>query len=117
MGPITRLPTRMACTGIAMMAPGLIGQNPRDIGGINPGMDRLLQKPPYVKSAVDVACLGILSNATEQPVCDPLGRRRQHDAVRVVSAVTDYSLYVRQPCETYATCRMMCDQSPNPRIP
>ena len=41
---------------------------------------------------------------------------RQHDAVRVVSAVSDVSLYIEQPCETYEECRVIRDHSPHPMI-
>ncbi len=40
----------------------------------------------------------------------------QHDAVRVVSAVSDISLYIEQPCETYEECRVVRDHSPHPMI-
>ena len=40
----------------------------------------------------------------------------QHDAVRVVSAVSDMSLYIEQPCETYEECRVVRDHSPHPMI-
>lgn len=175
-----------ARTGIATMAPGLIGHDPRQIGAINQLMDRLLKGHPYVKSAVDIACYDILGKATGQPICDLLGGRlqdevrlfkvisraepdamaekldsyqeqgfsqfqmkvgadpdvdierirkvtarlrpgnklaadancgwRQHDAVRVVSAVSDVSLYIEQPCETYEECRVVRDHSDHPMI-
>lgn len=41
---------------------------------------------------------------------------RQHDAVRVVSAVSDLSLYIEQPCETYEECRVVRDHSNHPMI-
>ena len=40
----------------------------------------------------------------------------QHDAVRVVSAVSDLSLYIEQPCETYEECRVVRDHSSHPMI-
>ncbi len=175
-----------ARTGIATIAPGLIGQDATNIGAINLRMDQLLKGHPYVKSAVDVACWDILGKATGRPVCDLLGGRlqdkvrlfkvvsradpqamaekliayqeqgfsqfqmkvgagantditrirrvadvlkscnklaadancgwRQHDAVRVVTAVSDMSLYIEQPCETYEECRVVRDHSPHPMI-
>ncbi len=41
---------------------------------------------------------------------------RQHDAVRIVSAVSDMALYIEQPCETYEECRVVRDHSPHPMI-
>jgi L-alanine-DL-glutamate epimerase-like enolase superfamily enzyme len=41
---------------------------------------------------------------------------RQHDAVRVVSAVSDMSLYIEQPCETYEECRVVRDHTTQPMI-
>ena len=175
-----------ARTGIATIAPGLIGQDATNIGAINLRMDQLLKGHPYVKSAVDVACWDILGKATGRPVCDLLGGRlqdkvrlfkvvsraepqamaekliayqeqgfsqfqmkvgadadtditrirrvadvlksgnklaadancgwRQHDAVRVVTAVSDMSVYIEQPCETYEECRVVRDHSPHPMI-
>ena len=175
-----------ARTGIAVMAPNLIGQDPCQIGAINLHMDKLLKGHPYIKSAVDVACHDILGKATNQPVCNLLGGRlqdevrlfkvvsradpvamveklisyqeqgfnqfqmkvgaeadvdierirlvsgalkagnklaadancgwRQHDAIRVVSAVSDMSLYIEQPCETYEECRVVRDHSDHPMI-
>ncbi|KIC11616.1 mandelate racemase [Leisingera sp. ANG-M1] len=175
-----------ARTGIATMAPGLIGQDPTQPGAINRLMDQLLKGHPYVKPAVDIACYDIWGKATGQPVCNLLGGRlqeqvrlfkvvsradpevmaeklisyqeqgfsqfqmkvgadpdtdierirkvasalqpgkklaadancgwRQHDAVRVVSAVSDMSLYIEQPCETYEECRVVRDHSAHPMI-
>src|SRR5690606_37299147 len=45
-----------ARTGIAELAPQLIGQDPREIGRINRLMDYALKGHPYVKSPFDIAC-------------------------------------------------------------
>ncbi len=66
-----------ARTGIATLAPGLIGQDPCQLGAINQLMDRMLKGHPYVKSAIDMACWDILGKATGQPVCNLLGGRLQ----------------------------------------
>jgi len=175
-----------ARVGMQVLAKGLIGQDPCNIGGINVLMDRLLKGHPYIKSALDVACWDIYGKVTGQPVCNLLGGRvqdkvrlfkvvsraepeamaeklisyqeqgfnqfqmkvgadpdedikrirlvaselksgnklaadancgwHQHDAVRVVSAVSDMSLYIEQPCETYEECRVVRDHSPHPMI-
>ncbi|MFK7939498.1 MAG: cis-3-hydroxy-L-proline dehydratase [Roseovarius sp.] len=175
-----------ARTGITVMAPGLMGMDPRNLSQLNLMMDQLLKGHPYIKSAVDIACHDILGQATGQPVCDLLGGRvqdnvrlfkvisraapeemadklvayqeqgftqfqmkvgagadediqrirqvtdklrtgnrlgadancgwKQHDAVRVVSAVSDLEFYLEQPCETYEECRVVRDHSNHPMI-
>ena len=175
-----------ARAGIQVLAKGLIGQDPCQIGAINVRMDRLLRGHPYIKSALDMACWDIYGKVTDQPVCNLLGGRlqdkvqlfkvvsvaapeamaekltsyqeqgfsqfqmkvgndpdvdiqrirtvaarlnsgnklaadancgwRQHDAIRVVSAVSDISLYIEQPCETYDECRVVRDHSAHPMI-
>ncbi|SMO82763.1 cis-3-hydroxy-L-proline dehydratase [Ruegeria faecimaris] len=76
-----------ARTGIVTMGPGLIGQDPTNVGAINLLMDKLLKGHPYVKSAVDVACYDILGQVTGRPVCDLLGGRVQ-DEVRLFKVVS-----------------------------
>jgi L-alanine-DL-glutamate epimerase-like enolase superfamily enzyme len=175
-----------ARSGIATMAPDLIGQDPTQVVAIDGLMETLLKGHPYVKSAVDIACYDIWGKVTGQPVCNLLGGRlqdevrlfkvvsraepavmaeklisyqeqgfnqfqmkvgsdpdidierirkvasalqpgnklaadancgwRQHDAVRVVSAVSDMSLYIEQPCETYEECRVVRDHTTQPMI-
>ena len=43
-------------TGIAEVAPHLIGEDPRQVGRVNETMDMALKGHPYVKSALDIAC-------------------------------------------------------------
>ena len=62
-----------ARVGLAHVARGLIGEDPRQIGRISQRMDELLKGHPYVKSAVDMACWDLLGKATEQPVYNLLG--------------------------------------------
>ena len=66
-----------ARTGIARIAPDLIGENPLQLDCINDRMDQLLKGHPYVKSAIDMACWDILGKATGQPVYALLGGKRQ----------------------------------------
>ncbi len=70
-----------ARTGIAELAPALIGADPILIGPLNDRMDRLLRGHPYVKSAIDVACWDILGQAAGLPVCELLGGRHGDDFV------------------------------------
>src|ERR1700693_5780050 len=62
-----------ARTGIAELAPHLIGLNPMLLSTINEKMDRILRGHPYVKSAIDMACWDILGKVTKQPLSTLLG--------------------------------------------
>ncbi len=64
-----------ARTGIAELAPGLIGLDPTGLGNLNRRMDQLMRGHPYVKSAIDMACWDILGKAAQLPVVTLLGGR------------------------------------------
>jgi L-alanine-DL-glutamate epimerase-like enolase superfamily enzyme len=66
-------------TGLAELAPHLIGADPTQLGLLNQLMDSRLKGHPYVKSAIDMACWDILGQATGQPVCNLLGGRFGED--------------------------------------
>lgn len=68
-------------TGIAMLAPHLLGEDPRELERLNRSMDAVLKGHPYVKSAIDVACWDILGQAAGLPVCTLLGGRYGEDFV------------------------------------
>ena len=68
-----------ARTGIQVLAPALIGQDPTQLSKLNRHMDATLKGHPYVKSALDMACWAILGQATGQPVCKLLGGRYGDD--------------------------------------
>jgi L-alanine-DL-glutamate epimerase-like enolase superfamily enzyme len=68
-----------ARTGLAELAPGLIGQDPTELGKLNRRMDQLMRGHPYVKSAVDMACWDILGKVSNQPVVTLLGGRNGAD--------------------------------------
>lgn len=68
-----------ARTGIAELAPALIGCDPRQLGPLNQHMERTLKGHPYAKSAIDIACWDILGQASDQPVCTLLGGRYGED--------------------------------------
>ena len=76
-----------ARTGIAELAPELIGRDPREPAVIAEAMDRALKGHPYVKSALDMACWDILGKAAGQPLCTLLGGRFG-DAVRLYRAIS-----------------------------
>jgi L-alanine-DL-glutamate epimerase-like enolase superfamily enzyme len=60
-------------TGIAEMAPALLGQDPTQLGPINRVMDSTLKGHPYAKSPLDMACWDLLGQAAGLPVCVLLG--------------------------------------------
>src|SRR5579864_1700692 len=64
-----------ARTGIAVLAPALIGLDPTQLGLINEQMDKKLRGHPYVKSALDIACWDLLGKASNQSVVTLLGGR------------------------------------------
>ena len=76
LGPVYLPAYAAGCrTGIAQVAPALLGRDPRHVAAINRVMDRTLQGHPYVKSALDVACWDLLGKACGEPVCTLLGGR------------------------------------------
>lgn len=72
---------RGARTGIAELAPELIGHDPRRLLVLNDTMDRQLKGHPYVKSAIDIACWDILGKVAQLPVCELLGGRFSDDVI------------------------------------
>lgn len=76
-----------ARTGLHLIAKGMIGEDPTQIGRINERMDLLLKGHPYVKSAFDMACWDILGKVTGQPVYNLLGGRIQ-DGVKLFKVVS-----------------------------
>src|SRR5262245_38037 len=64
---------RGARTGIAELAPQLLGLDPRELGQLNRQMDSAMRGHPYVKTAIDVACWDLLGKATNLPVATLMG--------------------------------------------
>ena len=54
--------------GIALIAPQIIGHDPRALGDINRLMDVTLPGHPYIKSAIDIACWDILGQSSGLPL-------------------------------------------------
>lgn len=67
--------------GLAVLAPHLIGEDPRELERLNHRMDAVLKGHPYVKAGVDIACWDILGQAAKLPVCTLLGGRYGEDFV------------------------------------
>ncbi|MCB1741633.1 MAG: mandelate racemase/muconate lactonizing enzyme family protein [Gammaproteobacteria bacterium] len=70
-----------ARTGIAELAPQIIGLDPRELDVVNRVMDRALLGHPYVKTALDMACWDLLGKAADLPVCVLMGGRQGEDVV------------------------------------
>jgi L-alanine-DL-glutamate epimerase-like enolase superfamily enzyme len=68
-----------ARTGIAELAPHLLGIDPTELSLVNRRMDESLRGHPYVKSAIDMACWDILGKACNQSVATLLGGRYGDD--------------------------------------
>jgi L-alanine-DL-glutamate epimerase-like enolase superfamily enzyme len=68
-----------ARTGIAELAPSLIGADPTQLGPLNEQMDRAMRGHPYVKSAIDMACWDILGKTCGQSVTNLLGGSYSED--------------------------------------
>lgn len=74
-------------SGLAEIAPKLIGLDPRDLAVLNRHMDAVLRGHPYVKSAIDVACWDILGKASGLPLYTLLGGKAQDD-IRLYRAIS-----------------------------
>jgi L-alanine-DL-glutamate epimerase-like enolase superfamily enzyme len=70
-----------ARTGIAELAPHILGEDPTQLERLNRLMDAALLGHPYVKSAIDMACWDILGQVAGLPVCTLLGGRYGEDFV------------------------------------
>jgi L-alanine-DL-glutamate epimerase-like enolase superfamily enzyme len=68
-------------TGLAAVAPQLIGEDPCQLDRLNRRMDACLKGHPYVKSALDMAAWDILGQTAGLPLCTLLGGRYGQDFV------------------------------------
>ncbi|MER8437228.1 mandelate racemase/muconate lactonizing enzyme family protein [Mesorhizobium sp. M1312] len=62
-------------SGIADIAPSLLGLDPRRVDRINEAMDLALVGHEHAKTALDVACWDIFGKSVDMPVCELLGGR------------------------------------------
>ena len=60
---------------ISLLAPALIGADPRNLAEVSARMDRVLLDQAAAKSPLDIACWDILGQATDLPVATLLGGR------------------------------------------
>ena len=59
--------------GLGVLAPSVIGLDPRGLDHLNAVMDAALLGHPYVKSAIDIACWDIFARAAGMPLWQCLG--------------------------------------------
>jgi L-alanine-DL-glutamate epimerase-like enolase superfamily enzyme len=64
---------RGARTGIAELAPHLLGTDPLALDELNRRMDTAMRGHPYVKSAIDIACWDLLGQASSLPLATLMG--------------------------------------------
>lgn len=62
-------------SGIAEIAPHLIGLDPRRVDRINDAMDAALVGHEHAKTALDIACWDVFGKSVGLPVCELLGGR------------------------------------------
>lgn len=74
-------------TGIAELAPDLIGQDPLGLVPLHRMMETRLKGHNYVKSAIDMACWDLLGQASGQPIVALLGGR-DGEAVELYRAIS-----------------------------
>jgi L-alanine-DL-glutamate epimerase-like enolase superfamily enzyme len=73
-------------SGIAEIAPWLIGLDPRRVDRINDAMDATLAGHEHAKTAIDVACWDLFGKSVGLPVCELLGGRT-NNSLPVISAI------------------------------
>lgn len=66
-------------SGLAEIAPKVIGLDPRDLNVLNRHMDAVLRGHPYIKAAIDVACWDILAKGAGLPLYTLLGGKAQEE--------------------------------------
>ncbi len=110
-----------ARTGIAELAPSLIGLDPTETGVINRRMDHAMRGHPYVKSALDMACWDILGKASGQPLVKLLGGRYGEDfalyrAISQESPETMAAMVEKYRSEGYTKFQLKVGGSPDEDI-
>jgi L-alanine-DL-glutamate epimerase-like enolase superfamily enzyme len=90
-----------ARTGIAELAPHLIGLDPTQLGVINQHMDQAMRGHPYVKSAIDMACWDLLGKASGQSVATLMGGSYGDDFVLYRAISQDSPQAMAASIDTY----------------
>ncbi|MCU1391808.1 MAG: mandelate racemase [Ilumatobacteraceae bacterium] len=61
--------------GIGLLAPLIVGMDPREPNAVNRVLDLHLNGHPYAKSAIDMACWDIAARSADLPLAEALGGR------------------------------------------
>lgn len=115
-----------ARAALSLLAPAVIGMDPRQTEVIYEKMERTLKGRYYAKAAIDIACWDLLGKATGLSIGDLLGgvqRTRiplyapismgtpdangnwtQYKAAAIVSALDGLKIFIEQPCATAEEC-------------
>lgn len=64
---------------LRVLAPAVLGLDPRNVGRVNAAMDDTLLGSNAAKGVIDMACWDVLGQAAGLPICDLLGGRMQDD--------------------------------------
>jgi L-Ala-D/L-Glu epimerase / N-acetyl-D-glutamate racemase len=64
-----------------LLAPALIGQDPRNVRALSEAMDRVLIGNPFTKAALEMALLDLSAKSLNAPVHALLGGQRRADAI------------------------------------
>jgi len=89
--------------GIELIAPTLLGKDPRCLDVINATMDATLVGNPGAKTALDVACWDIFGKSVGLPVCDLLGGRREGKIPLISSISSDDPESMRSQVDLHRT--------------
>ena len=102
-----------ARAGIGVVAPKLLGMDPRALGQINLKMDTVMYGNPYVKTGLDIACWDIAAQSAGVPVYMLLGGRLT-DPFRTAAA--SRSAQARKKPNSCARCRLTGSRNSNSRL-
>ncbi len=105
-------------SGLAELAPHLIGRDPRDLNQINRIMDAALLGHPHAKAPLDIACWDILGKVTGLPLYTLLGGQAQEDVVlyRAISQQPPHEMadnVARYRAEGYRRFQLKVGGDPN----
>jgi len=87
--------------GLEVLAPQLIGHDPRELDRLNRHMDLCLRGHPDVKSVLDMACWDLLGQDCGLPLCTLLGGRNGDDFVLYRAISQDQPEAMAEPVSTY----------------
>ena len=87
--------------GLQVLAPAVMGLDPRCLDRINAAMDEALLGTLEAKTAIDVACWDIFGKAAGMPVCDLLGGRIEQSIPLISSIPVDTPRAMRASVADY----------------